>query len=302
MIMNEVSPDGGAGGGGSILSANAPSDAPPAAIDPVASPATSISIPENWKEAIAEDLRGDPSLKHINDFQSLVKSYVHSQKMMGKGKVVLPDAKTATEQDWKEFYYQVGLPREVQDYKLDLKKDYEFNEDFIAKVRQTAHEAGILPQQLNKLLNWYGETNKSAIAEMDAEFKKGLEEKVNALKQEWGPSFEDNVRVAQRAARYFANQAKVEDVFSWLDNTGMGNDPVMIKLLAFMGNMVKDDAIAGEEFVPQVRTKDAVQSEINSIMSDKNHPYNNAHHPGHKKAVEDMARMFEELYPAPKAM
>ena len=85
----------------------------------------------DWRSSLPEDIREDPSLKPLQDINSLAKSYVHSQRMLGTDKVVVP-GKYATPDEWRGFYHKVGLPEEVKDYEVTSSNtdvDQEFFDD-----------------------------------------------------------------------------------------------------------------------------------------------------------------------------
>lgn len=259
-------------------------------------PLPQINIPENWKEALPEEFRNDPAMKPITDLQSMAKSYLHAQKMIGKDKAVIP-GKHATEDDWKMFWQQVGHPSNIQDYKLELPNDAGFDEGFITQLREQAFNIGILPNQMNKFLNWYSSANKTAVQKMNEEYKAKVAEGVSNLQKEWGQAFNERLELAKRAGKHVQEKLGIPNINTWLDSTGMGDDPHMIKILAFLGGFLKEDSIHGAEFSPQAQTPNQLDQEIKSIMGDPKHPYFDKTHPGHKNAVDQVKKLYSQLYP-----
>ena len=45
----------------------------------------------DWKTSLTEDIRADKSLAPIKDINSLAKSYIHAQKLVGVEKIPLPN-------------------------------------------------------------------------------------------------------------------------------------------------------------------------------------------------------------------
>jgi hypothetical protein len=251
---------------------------------------------DKWKESLPEDIRNDPALKHITDIQGLTKSYLSGQKMIGADKVPIP-GKHATPDDWKAFYQRIGHPANLQDYKLELPNDAGFDEEFVGKLREQAFELGILPNQMNKLLGWYSGANKSAIEKMNTDYKTKTLEAVGSLQKEWGQAFGDKVETAKRAAKYFAEKNGIPNINTWLDGTGMGDDPTMIKFLAFLGGFLKEDGIHGAEFTPSAQTPNQIDGEIKTILGDPKHPYFDKTHPNHKAAVDHMQKLYGQMFP-----
>ena len=70
-----------------------------------------------WLKGVPEELVKEPSVKNLPDLQSLVKSYVSAQKMIGAEKVVIPK-KDATAEQWGEFYKKLGMPEQLEKYAL----------------------------------------------------------------------------------------------------------------------------------------------------------------------------------------
>ena len=66
--------------------------------DPVETTPTETNT--DWKASLSDDLKADKSLENIKDIESLAKSYVHAQKMVGGDKIPVPN-KFATEDDSK---------------------------------------------------------------------------------------------------------------------------------------------------------------------------------------------------------
>jgi hypothetical protein len=301
---------GGGGGssapatGGSMLSAPAPAapaasiSAPPGAPGSAAvptAPAQTVNIPENWKESLPEEFRNDPAMKAIADLQSLAKSYLHSQKMIGADKVQVP-GKHATKEDWRAYFHKAGLPNNVTDYKLELPKDAGFDEKFVSGLREKAFEVGIPPNQMNELMGWYASENKTALEFMDSEYKQKVQEGFSGLKQEWGQAYNQNLETAKRAIKHFADKNGVPNINTWLDGTGIGDDPMMTKLLNYFGSLLKEDKIHGAEFVPQQKDPGTLLSEANAIIGDKKSPYYDKTHPNHKAVVAEVSAMFQKAY------
>jgi hypothetical protein len=144
-----------------------PPDAPPeassflAAPTPAAPPqAAAPAAPTNpypvgdWRHGLPDELRNDDSIKVLNDVHTLAKSYVHARKAIGANKVALP-SKHATEDDIQKFYDELGRPA-LDKYEVQPPKDAKFvDKDTLDKLKPLAHKVGIMPQQLNAILDFY---------------------------------------------------------------------------------------------------------------------------------------------------
>ena len=45
----------------------------------------------DWKASLSDEIRADKSLENIKDIESLAKSYVHAQKLVGAEKIPVPN-------------------------------------------------------------------------------------------------------------------------------------------------------------------------------------------------------------------
>lgn len=249
------------------------------------------TLGENWYQQLPEDIRDEAALKTIHDLPSLAKSFVHAQKAVGMDKVVLP-SKHATEQDWKQFWNKVGLPEKFEEYKVDPPKDAEINTEFFGSVKKKMHELGFLPKQASELLNWYvGEEKKMLEARVE-QGKSMMEEHKNTLKKEWGKAYDQNIERAKQAVKFLADP----DLTKFLDETGAGSQPSVVKAFAKFAELLKEDAVHGLKS-QSVRKPTDAQVEIGTIMANMEHPYHNTSHPNHRAAVKEMSDLYSEAYP-----
>lgn len=272
----------------SLLSGGNPAPAPSPAPSPAAAaPAPSITFPDNWKEALPDDIRQDPSLGAIKDIQNLAKSYVNAQKMVGKEKIIIPD-QHATAEDWKGVFKKLGLPESVDQYNV---KAEGFQKEFIDEFKQAAYGMNLMPKQAEDLLGFYkGFSEKSLSVQAEAQKAASLEE-VNNLKKEWGNAFDKNLLIAKGALEQFADP----ETKKYIETSGLGNDVRLIKLLASIGNKMGDDQFVGEAKKQMGMTPVDAQQKANTILGNKEHPYWNKTHPNHKGAVEEVFKLHEYI-------
>lgn len=250
---------------------------------------TPVVIPDNWKDSLPDDLKADPSLSSILDIQSLAKSYVHGQKMIGKDKIIIPD-KFATEEDWQKVYQKLGLPESPDKY--EFKAPEGMDEDFVKGFKELAVKNGILPKQADKLFEFYNSHVEKVISTNEAENKRVFEESVNGLKKEWGQAFD---RKLQAASGLF-NQIADEDSKKVFNETGIGNNPSVIKLFAKIAEQMGEDKFVQANNLGSMGVTPAeAQQKINEIYGNKDHPYYNKSHPSHRDALNEMTKLFEAI-------
>jgi hypothetical protein len=260
---------------------------------PAAPAASTVTIPDNWKEALSEEFRNDPSMGAINNLESLAKSYIHSQKMIGKGKMSVPD-QHASDSDWRQVFTQLGLPEKLDDYSFEVPETAQFEDGFVTELKKTAHELGILPRQMDGFVKWYSDANNEAIKTHEAQTKVQQQENMNALKQEWGQAFDQNINLAKSALK----AADLGDqVYDWLNASGMGDDPNMIKILSTLGQMLKEDNLIGD-FGETVAAPKELQSRVQELQQSP--AYMDRSHPNHKAVLKEMEGIYQQLHPQKK--
>ena len=307
-----ASNDGGGSSGGSILTSfggGSGSEGTPGGSNPpanpigegVPAPAPSASAapksgqPQDWKMGLPAELQEDASLRKFTDVSALASGYINAQKLIGADKVVVP-SKHATDEDWRGVYKKLGLPEDIKDYSFNLKEGATIDKDFTDAFKNTAYNIGILPKQAQALADWFAETNSTAEQKIIELSKTDQEAKLNALKADWGKSYDSNIAKAQNVLKEYANP----ELLSYLNDTGLGNDPKIITLLTNIGKKLygEADIVKGDGGgLPSVGPAEA-KKQVDSIMSNLSHPYHVKSHPGHRAAVKEVETLFNKMYPS----
>ncbi len=262
----------------------------PAAVEEkqeVAKPAW-YSSGDEWKTFLPDDIKEDPSLGAIKSVDNLAKSYVHSQRMLGADKITVP-SKHATEDEWTQFHRKMGVPEEVDKYSVNGSDslDKEFFDDF----RKTAHGAGILPDQAQKVFDWYVRSAEEAGKRDEDKFTSNQKESLHKLQQEWGGAYDEKIKRAQAAVGHFGDDKLV----SFLDDSGLGNNPNLIKAFSKIGDSLSEDQFKGNVKGELGFTPDEAQRKLNDIFANKEHPYFDKTHPNHKNAMEEVQTLFTKV-------
>jgi len=244
------------------------------------------SFSEDWRNSLPEDLRAEPSLQNYRDLGSMAKSLVNAQKLVGADKIVMPTEKSSPE-EWDEFYNKLGRPEDASKYTLEAKElpeGTEVDQELIGAFKDQAFELGLNQSQAEKLFDWYNQTIGGKIQEEADHERMTIETATAELKKDWGMAFDDQLSLAQRAAKTF-------ELSEEFDKLGLGNNPTVLKAMAKIGAAISEDKMVGttKAMIPL----DA-QVKINEIMGNRNHPYHDAEHPSHGDAVKEMARLFQQ--------
>lgn len=252
------------------------------------------------ESVIPEDLKGDSAFEGVADLPSLVKSYVNAQRMIGKDKVALP-GENATEEELNEFYSKLGRPESPDKYGFkppeELPEGYSVQEELVKEFSEQAHKHGLTTAQAKHLFDWFVGKQASEYQAFNEHLSTSQQEAVDSLKQEWGRAFDERVGLAKQAVAKFGG----DELKTYLDESGLGNHPSLIKAFAEVGKLLKEDgAPPGSGSTSFTMSAEEARMEIAQLQANKEfmQQYNNDMNPGHKEAVERMQKLFKHAYPS----
>jgi hypothetical protein len=115
------------------------------------------------------------------------------------------------------------------------------------------------------------------------------------LGEHWGRHTQKNVALSQRALTRLIQEEfpdEADTVLKELEVTGLGNNPVLVRLFARMGVAMQEDGLITGEEMPA--NDEALQDQIRQAMEDK--AYWDDRHPNHAAAVQKVLRLNEEKF------
>jgi len=235
------------------------------------------------KGHIPEELKEEKMWENVKDVPGLLKSYAHAQKSLG-GSIKVPSAE-AGDDEWSEFYGKLGRPEGPDDYKIEWPEleGATWDEDLQTGFKALAHKIGLTPAQVTSLVEFEG----GRMGEVADKGAKGRKEAEEALQTEWGGNFTRNVAYAQRAVSHLGGL----ELKKVMDESGLGNHPVIAKAMYRIGKMMVEDGIIPGEVQGAV-TKEQALAEISKVMADAGHVY----HKGDKDAVAEMSKLHQIAY------
>lgn len=272
---NEVPNDGGEGGAGasnepsSILAGGAieqPSSEPQSQETTTQNNPNSKQenkydwLPEKFRVQTSDGLDIDP----IASAQKMAASYDGLSKRLGTGDI---PPKSAEE-------YELNIESDALNFE-DFKKDPD-NQAFLSK----AHEHGLTSKQLEFVLNEYAQVMPKAFER----FKGLTEEQATAeLSETWKtePEFKAHLKDAFAAFNKYASPADKERIDE------IGNNPVVIRLLANMGKNLREDS-------PVINNTGITSDSVEGIM--KSDAYRNPNHPDYKSAQQKVRQYYESTF------
>lgn len=235
-------------------------------------------------------LRDLPFVKETKDLPSLAKQFYDSQSELGR-RVRIPgqEAKDADKAAFRAKLTEAGyLPTVPEAYTITkpdaLVDGLTWNDALATKAGGVFKELGLTQAQADRLLAFHGEQMAALVPQL----KLTEQQAVDALKTEWGATYDEQTELAKRAvAVVFKGEAATAE---FLESTGLGNSPALLKMMAKIGAMVQEDGT-----ITQPGGGAGLDVEGKAVHDIMNNPDN----PEHKKYMQgdpDVKKRVEAYY------
>ena len=242
----------------------------------------------DWKANLSDEIRADKSLENINDIESLAKSYVHAQKMVGADKIPVPN-KFATDKDWDAVYEKLGRPKTAEEYKFNLPEDQKVDDAALKNFSTQAHKLGLLPGQAEGMVKFYNEMKSTELAAAESTATGQREKAITELKTEWGQAYDQKLQQANNVVASVFPQGFMNTNLE--DGTKLGDHPAVIKAFATLAGKMGEDNIV-QASGPTHMTPKQLDKEIATLQAPGSAYWDNKH-PGHDAAVEEVKELFK---------
>lgn len=249
-----------------------------------------------WRDNLPEDIKNDPSLSSFKDVEGLAKSYVHSQKMIGAEKMPTP-REDWSESDWEAFYSKTGRPDTADAYsspEVELPEGMGIPDEKMSAFKNKFYELGLSNKQAEGLMEYYLNDMVSEHNSMEESRSKNLENATLTLKEEFGRDFDLNIELARGAVRKFGD----DNLISFLEESGLGNEPSLIKAFANIGRAVSEDDARGGVSTMELNGSANAQAEIQNLKMDGKFQeiLMNRNAVGHQEALERWEMLHRLAY------
>jgi hypothetical protein len=250
------------------------------------------AAPVGFLDSLPEDLRNEPSLRHVPDTQTLAKNYVNAQRLIGADKVAKPGS-SWTDDQYNEFYNSIGRPESADGYSFELGDSAD--PDAVKAFREAMWEAGLQPRQADRLAKFISESEQSTSAQSQERLEAAVFESEQALRAEFGQAFEQRVGMAQGAARTLLGEEGMEmfESVTLSDGRKLGDVPEVVKMFSNLAEQIGEDNLVGEP-TELVMTPDEANRRVTE-MTRRDGPYFDKMHPEHSAYVEEVLRLREYL-------
>jgi hypothetical protein len=271
-----------------------PSAAPPAAAlpdtpPPIFSEGTTFS--DKWRETLDEDMRADPSLENVTNLNSLVKSYLSGQKMIGMDKIALP-TENSTPDQWGEFFNKTGRPKEASQYdftKVEVDESIKMTDEEMSGMQTKIHELGLNNTQAAGVYDYYNQTIMSGLESQKLTEQKNYDDGMTELKAQQGHKFQEFMDGANKVVQTFDKDGDIARL-------GLESSPYLARLLGSIAAGISEDKLIGSTGGTGAMTPNDAQMAINKIY--ENPGFFSKSHPDHEALVHEVQRLTQSVYPS----
>lgn len=242
----------------------------------------------DWTSGLNEEQRALLQTKGWKGPGAVLESYRHLEKLIGRDKIALP--KEGDTEAWDAVYERLGRPDTAEGYEIAVPDGVERDAAFEERMRGLFHKAGLTRAQVAALAEgWHGYLGAETARGEDARIERAEREE-EALRSEWGGSFDRRMEQARRAARRFGDAEIIDGL-----EEAVGRAAVF-KMFARIGSAMAEDDLdgeAGESF----SQPGPVRAQIAALKADPafREAWLEHSHPGHQQAVARMAALTEKL-------
>ena len=275
--------------------------APP--INPDPAPVAPVEAqPLTINADILGEFKDDPVFKPFHDkpIGEVLKSFKNAQSLVGGEKIVLPQGKLDTPENWAYIFDKLGRPKDIEGYKVDTSiypENFKVDENRTKAFREIAHSIGLLPKQAAALFEWNAKAEIAAMNALNEAENRRSEETEDALKRELGTKerYDEYVNGAKAALNRFGGAP--DEVKAFIDK--FGNDPLVIKVFGNVAKgMMEDAALRGDKSFNLLGENAPAQ--VKDIMTNKDNKlfaaYWDKSHALHQSAVDEVTRLNEIIH------
>ncbi|MEE9351526.1 MAG: hypothetical protein V3U78_04645 [Thiotrichaceae bacterium] len=244
-----------------------------------------------WYDSLPEDMRQDKNITKFDSVESMSKSWLSAQRMIGKDKIPMPE----TDEDYATVYGRLGRPDDVSGYEIKAPEGVQVDTDKQASFLDVAHKAGLSKKQVEVLSTWDFEHSSKTMESFNANTESANKESLESLKTEWGPGFDKNVKIANRAVNEFVNESELSFLKEKsIDGIKLADHPVLVRMFSNIGKGMMEGGNLEGVGAEQGMTPQEMKDSRSTLM---NHPaYTDKRHAEHEQVHRKVRQSFEEQY------
>jgi hypothetical protein len=227
--------------------------------------------------------------------EDLAKGYTNLEKLLGHEKIPRP-ANDEDQEGWDRWYAASGRPEAPDKYEFQkpekLPETLSYDEDLEKNFRSAAHANGLNKRQATALYDQFVKHQIERTAAWETGQKQARAQVETSLRREHGAQYEAFLTSAKTAVSEYADP----EFRQYLDETGLGNDPRMIRMFGRIGKELAGESRLHGKPQPTASPVD-MQRAISEFRDKYKEPLWNRDHPDHALRTKEMASMYEAAFP-----
>jgi hypothetical protein len=243
-------------------------------------PQTIVNPDGTFREGWTQD---EGMAKRFTSVDSLVGSYRNLERMMSGEKMPIP--KEDSPQDvWDYTFNQLGRPENAADYEIGrpegLPENIPWDDGQVEQFKDFAHKLGLSQKQVSELVNYDANRLLQGQQQQEAFVEQNRLHSEQALKDAWGPKYEAQLELAQKAAQSIA-----PDI---VDDPVLADNPKVIEMMAKVGAMMSEGRLKGgrDMNTPFMGAQELQQNIDQVYAKDYSNPWTAKFWSGDAKAAE----------------
>jgi hypothetical protein len=194
-----------------------------------------------------------------------------------------------TDDDRNRIYKKLGRPDSYEGYDFSDLVPENYNQSLVDQFRQKAFENGMSTEGARKMAEWYKQIETEQQNNLNKARQQQSDMWIMELKKDFGVGFDDNIKHARKAL-----DAYTDPTFrKYMDETGLGNHPSLVKAFAKIGRELSEDRLVQSETATRLaKNEDLKRSEILRLRSDA--AFMERYRKGDQVAVARLNRLYLE--------
>jgi hypothetical protein len=248
-------------------------------------------VPEEYRSQ--EAVRKFLDDKHTLDPSVLLKSHINLESKLGRDKIPVPQS----DDDWKEVWDKLGRPSAPEMYEVkqpaQMPEGMAYDQEKEKFLRSFAHQNGWNQKQFASAYDAFFKMQADQIIGWQHAMTEARNKITADLKREWGADYDRKVNEAKIAMREYGDA----DFIKMLDETGLGNDPRLVRIFNKVGNELLGEAklkgAGAENGVPM--TREQISERIRSFREQNHKVLFDAENIDHKAKVAELEKLHRLL-------
>lgn len=245
------------------------------------------------EDYVPDEYKQKPYMGKVKSFDDLFKAFDNAQSLLGKRGAHVPQ-EGASDDEWNAFYDTLGRPEKPEGYKVEipdeLPKGFEIKDEDLGAFKQTAHEVGLTPKQVQALFDFDLKRQQSVIESVDNLNKQKDTEFDNLVAQTFGDRVDGALNNSKELLTKYAPPEFANEINS-LDNK------TLVALASVLDSItrdyIKEDSPARIQAAPRETQEEMHQRALKLKQSEA---YRNPWHVEHDKTVKEVKDLYQRAF------